>query len=121
MSETQNANPMRDGSADAGKIKTLDAAGWGFLLVWLGVTTLLSIDWAVFLIGVGLIALALQGARAVWNLAVEAFWLILGVVFIAAGLAESLGVGFPLVPVALIVFGVAALIGVYRRTVEHRR
>lgn len=123
MVDDPRMQPVRDAGNDAQKAKTLEAAGWGLVLVWLGITTLFSLGWPVFLIGIGIgvMALALQGVRSAWNLAIEAFWLILGVVFVAAGIAESSGVGFPLVPVALLLFGVAALFGVYKRIVEHHR
>lgn len=107
--------PEQPKEADAGKARTLDAAGWGLLLVWLGITTLFAFKWPVFLIGLGVLVLGMQGVRLSWRLPVEGFWILLGIVFIGAGIAEIFGTGFPLVPAALIFFGLATLYGVYRR------
>lgn len=62
--------------------------------------------------------LALQGVRSSWKLGIETYLLVLGVVFVVAGIVESFGAGFPLVPVALILFGLAAHYGVYKRMAE---
>lgn len=121
MSDDPNPESTAEDQVESHMAKTLETAGWGLLLVWLGVTTLFSLGWPAFLIGLGVIVLALQGVRSKWELGVETFWLILGIVFVAAGIAESLGGGIPLVPVALILFGLAALYGVYKRMNEHHR
>ena len=118
MSDNSGSKPTHRSREDAHKAKTLEAAGWGFLLVWLGITMLFKFSGPVFLIGLGVLVIALQWVRFSWNIAVETFWLILGIVFVASGTAELLGTGFPLVPVALILFGLAALYGVYKRLNE---
>ena len=120
MSDELNSEITSKEPAESQKTKTLEAAGWGLLLVWLGITTLLSLGWPIFLIGLGAMVLALQWVRSSWNLGTETFWLILGAVFIVAGIAELLGAGFSLVPVALILFGLAALYDVYKRLKEHQ-
>ena len=96
------------------KAKSLESAGWGALLLWIGVTTLFGLGWPTFLRGLGLLVLGVQGARYLWGMKVEYFWVIFGVVFLLAGIVESFGIGFPLVPAALIAFGLAALYGVLR-------
>ena len=115
MSDQTPPKPTREDQAETRMTKTLDAAGWGLLLVWLGITTLFSLGWPVFLIGLGLVVLVIQGVRSMFSLETETFWLILGGVFVVAGIVESFGTGFPLVPAALILFGLAALYGVYKR------
>lgn len=115
MTESHKNPPKNPKDAEIHKAKTLDAAGWGLLLVWLGITTLFAFNWPVFLIGLGVLVLGMQAVRSSWRLQVEGFWIILGIVFIAAGVAESFGTSFPLVPAALILFGLATLYGVYRR------
>ena len=72
----------------------------------------------MFLRGLGILVLVLQGVRYQWGLKPEPFWIIFGVVFLIAGIVESFGVNFPLVPAALIAFGLAALYGVYKRRTE---
>ena len=43
---------------------------------------------------VGVLVLALQGVRHRWGLGTENFWMILGVVFVVAGIAETFGTEF---------------------------
>lgn len=101
------------------KTRLLEGAGWGLLLLWLGVTMLFSLGSPVFLVGLGIIVLGVQSMRSRWNMKPERFWLVLGAVFIVAGILDVFGLGFSLVPLALIVFGLMALYGVYKRSAEH--
>ena len=119
MPDELNAEPSLKQPSDVRKAKLLEAAGWGLLLVWLGITLLLAIGGPIFLIGTGVIVLTLQTVRANWNLETETFWLILGVVFVGAGVAESFGLGVSPVPLALILLGLAVLYDVYKRTQKH--
>lgn len=119
MAQEEESDRAIKTDGEGHKTKTVEAAGWAFLLIWLGITTLLSLGWPVFLIGLGALVLALQGLRAKWGLATENFWMILGVVFVVSGIAEIFGTGLPLVPIALILFGLAALYDVYKRVSGH--
>ena len=93
-----------------GRSKTLEAIGWGVALLWVGVSLLLAFGWALVLMGLGILTLVMQGLRVSSGLKVEQFWLILGAVFLVAGAWQSLsGMAFPLVPVALILLGIAIL------------
>jgi hypothetical protein len=56
----------------------------------------------------------MQALRAGWDLRIEPFWVILGVLILGA-ISPEIETAVPLVPVILILFGLAALVGVYRR------
>ena len=119
MSDEEKGGTSAISEGEAHRTKTVEAASWAFLLIWLGVTTLFSLEWPVFLVGLGVLVLALQGLRHQWGLGTENFWMILGVVFVVAGIAETFGTGIPLGPLALILFGLAALYDVYKRMSDH--
>ncbi len=87
----------------------LEAAAWGLFFVWVGVALIANIGWGVGLLGVGVIALVAQVARRSFGLAVERFWVVVGLLFVLGGLWELLGLQLNLVPVLLILAGVALL------------
>jgi len=115
MEKPPGTEPETPPAGNVERAKSLEAAGWGLVLLWLGITSLFTLGWPAFLIGLGVIALGMQGLRSMWQIPVEGFWLILGVIFIVAGVSESFGASFPFVPVALILFGLAALYDAYKR------
>lgn len=72
--------------------KKLDAAGWGFFFIWIGIAFLVGLDWGTGLLGVGIIGLAIQATRRYFGLAIDGFGLVVGIVFVVAGLWELLKV-----------------------------
>jgi hypothetical protein len=92
----------------------LDAAGWGLFFVWVGVALIANIGWGVGLIGVGVITLGGQLARRYFGLTVERFWVGVGLLFVVGGVWELFGVQVGLVPVLLIVAGIALLLSAMR-------
>jgi len=100
----------------------IDAAGWGLFFIWIGVAFLTHVGWGVGLLGVGIIALGAQAARKYFALNVDRFGLVLGTVFVAAGVlllldihADTAPIPAMLVPLLFIVVGVAILVSVWRR------
>jgi uncharacterized membrane protein len=98
-----------------GMSKRLDAAGWGLFFVWVGVSLLLDLSWGVGLIGVAAIILLGQAARTHYDLKIESFWVVVGVLFLLGGIWELFQVRVGLVPIVLIVAGGALLLSVFRR------
>lgn len=99
-----------------GPARTLETAGWALALVWTGIAMLFGFGAPILLIGLGILTLVMQGLRATSGLGPEVFWLVLGAVFLVAGIWEVLsGTSFPIVEVALILFGLALLAGILRR------
>ncbi|UCH72628.1 MAG: hypothetical protein JSU82_09530 [Rhodospirillales bacterium] len=74
----------------------VDAAGWGLFFVWLGIA-----------------AVILGEAALRWRLGLKVggFWVAIGAVFLLGGLWELLAVPWPLVPVLIILCGMAILWG----------
>ena len=93
----------------------LDAAAWGLFFVWVGVALIAHIGWGLGLLGVGVITLGGQLARKYFSLTVERFWVVVGLLFVLGGVWELLGLQFSLVPILLIVAGVALLLSTMRR------
>jgi hypothetical protein len=93
----------------------LDAAAWGLFFVWVGVALLANIGWGLGFLGVGVITLGGQLARKYFNLGVEGFWVVVGLLFVLGGVWEFLGIQFSLVPLVLIVAGVALLLSAMPR------
>ena len=93
----------------------LDAAGWGLFFVWVGIALMADIGWGIGLLGVGVITLGGQIARRSFGLALEGFWVVVGLLFLLGGIWELLGVPFGLVPLLLMVAGVALLFSAMRR------
>ena len=95
--------------------RRLDAAAWGLFFVWIGVALLAGLSWGLGLLGVGIITLGAQWARRYFGLTVETFWVVVGLLFLASGVWELLSVRIGLVPIVLIVAGVALLLSAARR------
>jgi hypothetical protein len=95
--------------------KKLDAAGWALFFIWVGIALLLDVGWGIGLIGIGLITLAGQGARKYFGLKLEGFWLIVGLLFLVGGIYHVVQVELNLVPILLIIVGVALLVSIFRK------
>ncbi|MHA1547677.1 MAG: hypothetical protein ACTSYE_01965 [Alphaproteobacteria bacterium] len=90
--------------------KRLETVGWALVFIWLGVSFLIGFEWPAILVGLGIITLGMQGVRVTYCLPFEGFWLIVGVVFLAAGLWEIVGAAeAALVPIALTAAGVVLI------------
>ena len=68
--------------------------------------------------GVGAITLAGQAARRYFGIAVDGFWAVVGILFLAGGVWELAEIEFSMVPFLLILAGVAVLISAFRRRSE---
>jgi hypothetical protein len=98
--------------------KRLDAVGWAIFFIWIGTVFLVkSIPNGVGALGVGVIVLVGTLVRVLVGISVSLFWVIIGLVFLLAGVGGLLKVDLPLLPIALIVCGILMLI--HQRS--HRR
>lgn len=93
----------------------LDAAAWGVFFVWVGIALIADIGWGLALLGVGVITLGAQLARRSFGLAIEGFWVLVGLLFLLGGVWELLEIRYSLVPIVAIVAGVALLLNAMRR------
>ena len=92
----------------------LSAIGWSSFFIWIGIVMLIKLNADVGLLGVGIITLGIQAARKYFNLKLEGFWVVAGVCFLVGGLWELFAVKLPLVPLLLIVAGLAILVSIVR-------
>ncbi len=92
----------------------LDAVGWGLFFIWVGTAFLMNIGPGIGLLGVGIITLGMQLVRSFFNINLEGFWIIVGVLFVAGGLWELFSVQVPLLPILLLVAGLPLLVSVVR-------
>jgi len=95
-------------------VHKLDAAAWGVFFLWVGIALVAGLGWGVGLLGVGVITLGGQAARRYLGLALEGFWLVVGVFFVMGGVWELLGLRFAIVPVLLIAIGIVLLASALR-------
>lgn len=108
QSDPQPPPRPRDKTALSDK---LDAAGWGLSFVWVGVAALASAGWGWGLVGIAVIILGEAVLRWRLDLKVGRFWIGVGTIFLVGGLWELLSIPWPLVPVLIILCGVAILWG----------
>lgn len=90
--------------------RKLDAVGWALFLIWIGIVLLAKTSSSVALVGIGIIILGVQVARVFLKLSLEGFWFVVGLLFLVGGIWQMVGARFPLVPILLIVAGVALIV-----------
>ncbi|HSD90437.1 MAG TPA: hypothetical protein VLB44_23075 [Kofleriaceae bacterium] len=93
------------------KEKQLDAGTWGVFFLWIGISFLAHIPWAVWLVGVGVLLLGAQIARKMIDLRVDGFWLVAGALFLLGGISEiaPFGMNIAIIPVLCIIGGIVLL------------
>ena len=92
----------------------LAAVGWGLFFIWIGIALMMNVGASIGLLGVGVITLGMQAIRRYFNLKLERFWVIVGLLFVVGGLWELFEAKLPLVPILLIVAGLALLVSTLR-------
>lgn len=69
----------------------ISTAAWSLSLIWIGVALLMNVELGVGLLGTGVIILAAQAARSYFNLKLEWFWIIVGLLLVGWGFGELYG------------------------------
>lgn len=102
--------------------KKLDAVGWGIFFIWLGIAFLANVGWGMGLLGTGVIMLGGQIGRVYFNLPIEGFGLVMGILFVIAGVWELLEIDLGqepipggLIPVLSIVVGIVLVVSALLR------
>ncbi len=96
----------------------LDAVAWGLFLIMIGGLWLVpasQVPSGIWLIGVGLILLGLNGARYLYRIPTSTFTIILGIIALLLGLAAFFGTSLPLLPLLLILLGAKVIFDVLRQ------
>ena len=112
MADEVPVNRESTTNKNSGLAQKVDVAGWGLFFIWVGISLMMEFSWGVGLIGVSVITLGGQAARKFFGLALEGFWLVCGLFFLAGGIWELYKVEVSLVPILLIVAGGALLVSV---------
>ena len=94
--------------------RKLGAVGWSLFFIWIGVALLMKVDVGIGLLGVGVITLGAQAARKYFNLKLEGFWVVVGLVFVIGGIWALFEPKLPLLPIVLIVAGLALLVSTFK-------
>ena len=93
--------------------RKLDAIGWGLFFIWVGIAFLADLGWGVGLVGVGVLGLGEQVARRRFGLNMEGFWVVVSFLFIVGGFWTLFDTQVALVPLLLIVAGLAVLFSAF--------
>jgi hypothetical protein len=96
------------------KAEKLSTLGWGLFFIWIGIGFLMELDTGITLIGIGVITLMIQLLRKSFNLAIEGFWFVVGVLFVVGGIWTQFEPDIPLTAVLLIVAGLLLLTSAMR-------
>jgi hypothetical protein len=118
MNRMQPAFGQASSTEESETARKLDTFAWAAFFIWVGIAMLAELPWGWFLLGVGVLILAVQLVRLQINMKIEGFWVACGAVFLAGGLWKLLALPWPLAPILLILLGVAligkAIVGVKR-------
>ena len=93
--------------------RRLDAVGWALFLVMIGGVWLApegALPEGTWLIGTGVIILGMAFVRRMKGLAINGFWVFMGVVALGTGLSSVLGVDIPVFPILLVIVGLNVLV-----------
>lgn len=98
---------------DAGRTalaRKLDAVGWALFLIWIGIILLMGAKASLALLGIGIIIVGVQVIRMLYQLSLEGFWFVVGLLILVGAIWQMAGAKFKLVPILLIVAGVALIV-----------
>ncbi len=107
----QNEKPTNDQDAQKKVLdKRLDSLGWGLFMIMIGGLWIApegSVPEGTWLIGTGLIILVLQGVRYLYGIKIIGFWLVMGIIALAAGISEVFGLDIPVFPILIVIIGIS--------------
>jgi uncharacterized membrane protein len=63
-----------------------------------------------WLLGTGVIILGITWIRHINNIMINKFWVVIGIIALAAGLSNFLGIKLPLFPILLIIIGFSIIV-----------
>lgn len=95
--------------------RLIDRVGWALFFIWIGVALLADLGWGWSLLGVAAIILAGEGVRWLKALPVQGFWVAVGAMCLLIATWELLAISRSMVPMFAILFGLALLVGAFRK------
>ena len=87
----------------------LSAVGWGLFFIWIGAAMLYDFNPGTTALGIGAIILLAQMIRFLFKLKLEGFWVVVGLAFLVGGTWQTVDMQIDLVPILLVIAGVAIL------------
>lgn len=96
--------------------RTVAKSVCGVLMIWAGAALLLQWSWSVGLTGAGVILLGAQGVRRYLGIELDGFGVVAGALLVIFGVWSMFDVSIDLVPMLLIVAGIALLVTTWTRT-----
>ena len=93
--------------------KRIDESGWGFFLLMICILLVLPGEFVprgAWLVGTGIIMLALNCIRYLNNVAVSRFTMVLGLLAVVAGLTGFFSLTLPLLPSLLALIGLSIIV-----------
>ena len=106
----QDLNTMTTFMGQQDRFISFSVVSWSLFCIWVGFAWLMGFSLGWILLGVGMLMLAMQGARRVSKVKVDGFWIIVGAALLMGGLWELWGAAIPLLPVVLIAAGIGQLV-----------
>ncbi len=100
---------------DRGLSRTIDKAGWGLILIWIGISVLANVGWGVGMLGMGVIVLGGHGVRIFYHQRPDWFGIIVGICFSLVGIKQILSVRLGdgnILPILSIILGSVFLVAV---------
>ena len=88
----------------------IDIAGWVIFIGWILLNFLFKpFPHGVATLGIGAIILGVAVARFIFGGSISNFWLLIGIIFIAAGIGYVMKIDLPFLTMALIACGILML------------
>lgn len=112
MTGERTSPDLAPNSPDRGD-KHIDELGWGLFLLMTGSLWLLpqgAVPKGAWLMGTGVLLLGLSAARYMLRRRPSGFTIALGVVALAGGVSDSLGVKLPLFAICLVALGMSIVL-----------
>jgi len=93
--------------------KQLDTIGWALFLIMIGGLWLApegAVPEGAWLIGTGAIILGLTWIRHINGLGINGFWMVMGILALGTGLSAVFGLTIPVFPILLIIIGLSVIL-----------
>jgi hypothetical protein len=88
----------------------VDATSWALFFIWIGIAILADIGWGWSLLGISAIVLGTQAVVYFNGNKADGFWILCGVMVLAAAVWELFDLTSPLGAVLLVVWGIVMLL-----------
>jgi hypothetical protein len=93
----------------------LASIGWGLVFLWIGIAMLGSLHSGIGLFGIGIIILGLQLVRKYIDVGMEAFWVVIGLLFTFGGLGSLYEKDIPVLATVLVLAGLLLLVSAVKQ------